>query len=138
MTKKLLILLSLFFCILFVSTVCFATADINNIGNTVRDGIQSTEDSLENTFRMNNNTDRTNADNASSITDTNTDVNNVGGQTTTDYTATRTAADDATGATTGFMGSTAWTWIVLAIVAIIVIALVWYYANQNTNTRNDQ
>jgi hypothetical protein len=134
MTKKLLILLSLFFCILFVSTVCFATVDINTVGNTVRDGVKATENAIGNTAGGISNGVTQMGNDASSITDTNrTD----GGQTTTDYTATRTATDGGTDAT-GFMGSTAWTWVILAIVAIIIIALVWYYANQNTNTRNDQ
>lgn len=48
-----------------------------------------------------------------------------------DYTATRTSNDtDA-----NFMTNNVWTWIILAIIAIIIIAVIWYYATKN-NTNN--
>ena len=50
--------------------------------------------------------------------------------TTNTYSATRTATDD--GAMR--MSSSAWTWIILAIAAIAIIAAVWYYSMQFTNT----
>ena len=33
------------------------------------------------------------------------------------------------------MNSTTWTWVVLAVAAVAIVALVWYYSNQITNTR---
>jgi len=39
------------------------------------------------------------------------------------------------------MTSTAWTWLILAVAAVAIIALVWYYSNQitrdNYSNRND-
>ena len=35
------------------------------------------------------------------------------------------------------MSSSAWTWIILAIAAIAIIAAVWYYSMQFTNNRHD-
>lgn len=50
------------------------------------------------------------------------DVANIG----MDYTATRTATSN------NVMGlsSTAWTWLILGIVGIVIVALVWYYGAQ--------
>lgn len=43
-----------------------------------------------------------------------------------DYTATRTSAENnAMG-----LSSTAWTWLILGIVGIVIVALVWYYGAQ--------
>ena len=59
------------------------------------------------------------------------------GTTNTDgYTATRTT----TGTRTTFMGmtSTAWTWLIIGIAAIAIVALVWYYGNQVNHSRNDR
>lgn len=60
--------------------------------------------------------------------------NAVGGMTRnmdgdTGYTATRTA----TGGTFMGMNGTTWTWFILAIAALAIIGLVWYYAMQNSN-----
>lgn len=48
------------------------------------------------------------------------------------YTATRTNND---GTIMGMSG-TAWTWLVLAIAALAIVGLVWYYAMQNKNEYN--
>lgn len=45
------------------------------------------------------------------------------------YTATRTA----TNGTFAGMSGTTWTWFILAIAALAIIGLVWYYAMQNNN-----
>ena len=49
------------------------------------------------------------------------------------YTASRVATDDST-----LMGmtSTAWTWLIIGIAAIAIIAVVWYYSMQFTNSSN--
>ena len=58
----------------------------------------------------------------------------------TNYTANRTATTGTTtNANTGtFLGmsSTMWTWLILAVAVVAIIALVWYYSNQLTRTRN--
>lgn len=53
------------------------------------------------------------------------------------YTATRTMADTSPAT---FMGMTAntWTWLIMGIAAIAIVALVWYYSNQlRTSNYND-
>lgn len=51
------------------------------------------------------------------------------------YTATRTATD-TTGATFLGMNSTAWTWLIIGIAAIAIVALVWYYGTQLNSSRD--
>ena len=46
---------------------------------------------------------------------------------TGDYTATRTATDRITGTT---MTNTAWVWLILGIVGVVIVALTWYYVSQ--------
>ena len=50
------------------------------------------------------------------------------------YTATRTSTTDNT-----FMGmnATAWTWLILGIAAIAIVALVWYYSMQLRSNNYD-
>ncbi len=48
------------------------------------------------------------------------------------YTATRT---NDNGTIMGMSGTT-WTWLVLAIAALAIVGLVWYYAMQNKNEYN--
>lgn len=65
----------------------------------------------------------------------------MGGMTTDDdYTATRTTTRMATDTTdTTFLGmnSTVWTWLIMAIVGIAIVALVWMYAKQRENSYNE-
>lgn len=69
--------------------------------------------------------------------------NNIAGGLTTDnndYNATRTTTRSAVTADEGtFLGmnSTMWTWLIMAIVGIAIVALVWMYAKQNNNSYND-
>lgn len=56
------------------------------------------------------------------------------------YNATRTTAREMTnGATNGFLGmsATTWTWIIIAIAAVVIIALIWYYARQKNENYHD-
>ena len=56
------------------------------------------------------------------------------------YNATRTTTRSAVDANEGtFLGmnSSMWTWLIMAIVGIAIVALVWMYAKQNNNSYND-
>lgn len=124
MSKNKLILLSLIFAfICTISSFCFASDSIkgatdvvvngiNNVGNSVRSGITTTENNIEGAVKMN----RATAD--SSVTTLNNGMNN--------YATTRTAAT-----TTITNSTTIWIWMIVAIAAIVIIGLVWYYASQN-------
>ena len=59
--------------------------------------------------------------------------NNAG----TNYNTTRVATTDTTGNAT-FMGMDAnmWTWLIVGIAAIAIIALIWYYTMQLRSSDN--
>lgn len=80
-----------------------------NIGEDIKDGARNVGEAVNNGAR-----DMTRSD------------NNDG------YTATRT---NDNGTIMGMSG-TAWTWLVLAIAALAIVGLVWYYAMQNKNEYN--
>lgn len=95
---------------------------VEDAGKGVAEGIRNITDAGENT--MENMTSRNNMQN------TRTTNNN------TNYSATRTTARTTSTGNTG-VNTTMWTWIIMAIVGIIIIALVWMYAKQN-NTYNNK
>lgn len=103
---------------------------VEDAGKGIVDGVRNITSAGQNT--MENATSGTKAQNAS---------NKITGTTTDDYTSTRTATTRAaTGTTDGtFLGmnSTVWTWLIMAIVGIAIVALVWIYAKQNHNSYND-
>ncbi len=58
---------------------------------------------------------------------------NARSNTNNGYTATRTATNALTNNDT----STLWIWLVVAIAAIVIIGLVWYYGAQNNTHHNE-
>ena len=132
MSKKLFfsigLLMSLIFT--FAITFSFATDDngamnsVNNAVNDVRGAVGGAENAVEGAVK--NVTDTT-----KNATDNNTQ--------STGYTANRTATTATSNAsnTGNFLGmsSTMWTWLILAVAVIAIIALVWYYSNQLNNNR---
>lgn len=148
--KKFLLIIGFVFAILFTSSTVFAADNVGNaiqdagngirnvvggaenvvengvngFGNAVKDGI----DNIGNTMNFGNNNSTTNNNNF--MKSNNSSAGLTGN--TNGYTATRTTTD---GNSSG-MASTAWTWIILAIAAVLIIGLVWYYAAQ-TNSRTD-
>ena len=123
MKRKTLIILSILFALLFISTISFANNDIkdgvhsatdtvidgaSNLVNDARKGVGAIENTVENGAK---------------------DIGNaIHHDNTNGYTTTRTAT---TGTTTNGMNSTLWTWVILAVAAVVIIGLIWYYASQN-------
>ena len=101
--------------------------DANNAGNN-----------MENTNGNNNGNsmlDEGNNDNTAKDTNNETGTAGLMNNNNNAYTATRTATTGD--ATFMGMGSTAWTWLILGIAAIAIIALVWYYSMQLRNSNYD-
>ena len=89
-----------------------------NLGDDVRGGIGNVENGIEGALRMNDTADNRIASN---------------------YTATRTVDD---GASMGLANTatTTWVWIIMAIAAVVIVALIWYYAatiNNGTDRHDD-
>ena len=141
MLKKSLIIASVFCLIVSLSSLVFASNIVSGTENVLRDignGVQSMVDDAGNSVQdakdgmsnmMNDwNRDSENMENGMTRNDNND------GYTATDngdYTATRTGATNDV-ANTG----TTFVWVVLAITAAIIVALVWYYATQTSDTNN--
>lgn len=102
---------------------------IENMGNDVKNAVVGAENTVEGMFNNNKDNDNNNNNMMSGIMNNN---NNNGG-----YTATRTAT--TTNGTFLGMNATAWTWLILGIATIAIVALVWYYGKQydNNKTRID-
>lgn len=148
MNKKFLISIVIILSVIFSFTICLANDNgLKGAAEGVRNVVGGAENAIENAAKDVSNTSKnaTNgiengADNATNHMQegANTTTNAVTGSTNNAYTATRTAATDNT-----FMGmnSTAWTWLIIGIAAIAIIALVWYYSmqlnNNNFDNRND-
>ena len=160
MYRKVLLGAILTIAIIFSFTSCFANNMINeagnmmqdagdnirnamnNAGNAVEDAARNisgaSQDATENiTQKANNignelmNTDNNNQnDNA----EYNADFNNNAGA---NYNTTRVATTDTTGNAT-FMGMDAnmWTWLIVGVAAIAIIALIWYYTMQLRSSDN--
>ena len=128
MLKKSLLILFIIFCILCISNICFANdmaSDMKdavnsasstlidgtkNLATDVRNGVGNVENGIEGALTMDN-------------------MNTTNMQTTSnDYTATRTSS---TTNATGMNTSTMWVWMIVAIAAIGIVGLVWFYASQH-------
>ena len=142
MKKKSLLIVGLLIAVIlmFATTFSFATDDhgamngVNDAVNGVRNTIGGAENAVEGAVKDVTDTTKNATDNT-----TNMGINRNDTQ-STNYTANRTATNGtATNANVGtFLGmsSTMWTWLILAIAIVAIIALVWYYSNQLTRTRN--
>lgn len=140
MKKKSLLIVGLLIAVIlmFATTFSFATDDhgamngVNDAVNGVRNTIGGAENAVEGAVKDVTDTTKNATDNT-----TNMGINRNDTQ-STNYTANRTATTGtATNAGTFLgMSSTMWTWLILAVAVVAIIALVWYYSNQLTRTRN--
>lgn len=108
-----------------------------NMGNNVRGAIDNMGDTMTGNTdnnNTNNNTDNSNVNNATTGNTNNTNNNDddLFADTNNGYTATRTATTTNTGLF-GMDASTMWTWLILAILGVAIVALVWSYGKQTTN-----
>lgn len=131
MNRKFLYGVILFVAIILLSTsFTFAVTKpaMENAANGIRNVVGGAENTIENAAAGVANTSK-------NVTG---DVENAGntmgmstnGNSGTGYTSTRTSTD-ITGDTTFLgMNSTAWIWLILAIAAVAIVALVYYYSAQ--------
>lgn len=93
-----------------------ASNTAKNMTNSIENGANSATNSMKNS--------------TGTVKDTNNNTNNQG------YMATRTSTDNGVAKFMG-MTSTAWTWLIMGIATIAIVALVWYYGNQLKASRYD-
>lgn len=127
MNKKMFSIILIFS--LFLISICslsFAATEalnstknaVMNVGNAIGNGVKGVANGAANLGKDAMNTTQSAGNSIVGATS----MNNDG----MDYTATRTSS------TSNAMGlsSTAWTWLILGIVGIVIVALVWYYGAQ--------
>lgn len=149
MVKKSLIILSIFCAIIFTSSFTFASnisEGMGNAGRTVENGVQTVVNATGNTLQnagngisnVMNNAGRGMGNMVNGIEDGMNEEDNgnngmgmTNGTNNDGYTVNRTAAAGSTDATNNTL-----VWVILAVAAVAIIALVWYYATQ-TNDRYD-
>ena len=132
MKKKLLISLAIILASIFSFTVCFATDGLENVTNAVRNVVGGVENTVENAAKDVSNVSK---DATGSVENgMNSDTHNSMSR-TNNYNTTRVATGSSN--MSGGMSASAWTWLILGIVAIAIIAVVWYYSMQLTNGRNN-
>ncbi len=99
------------------------------IANGIKGGVNAIGNGAKNvTNGIENGMNRDNNQNDNMRTTGTIDGNNGG------YTATRTSTDAGNTGLFGNVSNNVWTWMVLAIAGIIIVALVMYYAKQNNIT----
>ena len=153
MYKRVLLILVLLASVIFSFSVCFANDNmaqdavdgvrnvvngaenaVENAAGDISNASKSATNSVENKANDIVNNFKENGDNSNTAKDTNnetyTSTNNG------NYIATRTSTEPAT---LMGMNSTAWTWLILGLAAIAIVALVWYYSMQmRSSNYNDK
>ena len=128
MNKKILVSLSIILFTIFSFTICQATDDVmKGATNNIRNFVGGVENTVENATRDVSNVSKniiSGAENKMDAVRTDSTMGNG-------YNTARTSTDTTTVAG---MSQTAWTWLILGVAAIAIIAVVWYYSMQFTNT----
>lgn len=156
MHKKLFITLALITCVVILfATSCFATdgtmhdmgESAKNMAGDVRNGISGAVNNVEGTTKnvagdisngsknVTGSMENTMGNAGNTVTEgmNNTTREMNDGMNNDTYNATRTSADGTT--TFMGMGATAWTWLILGIAALAIIAAVWYYSMQTNSSK---
>lgn len=155
MKKKFLVSIILLVVVLFFTSYCFANdnmiSDVKNgaqnltsdVGNVLTKGVDATKNTATD---IGQGVDNVVSDIASGVSNTSSDIsrdltnseNNIAaGSTDTNnggYTASRTAMTDQI--TFAGMTATGWTWFIVAVFGVAILALVWFYGKQHTPDTN--
>lgn len=137
MNRKFLYVIILFVAIILLSTsFTFAVTKpaMENAANGIRNVVGSAENTIENAAAGVANTSKNVTGDieksSNTMTNNTSTYMSTNGNSGTGYTSTRTSTD-ITGDTTFLgMNSTAWIWLILAIAAVAIVALVYYYSAQ--------
>lgn len=143
MNKKFFVSLAIILFSIFSFTICFATDKADGLGtaaNGVRNFVGGTENTIENAAMGISNTSKNVTGGVENGIDGNTNrtynTGNAAGTTNNRDGRYRTTRAN-TGTTVMGMTYTGWTWLIIGIAAIAIIAIVWYYSMQFTNNRHN-
>ena len=146
MKKKILFSALFSIIIAFSSVVCFANTskektDMKGLGNEITSSIKETEENVDNFVNMdtlNRNNDKNMENNGimegaeNAVRELGNDVENTTNKAVAGITGNYNAGETIT--TDGMeMSRNTWIWIIMAVLAVVIVASVWYYAAQ----RND-
>ena len=159
MTRKFLVSILVAVILSVVFSVCFANEDNSsnniNLGNEITRSFDKTEDNAKNLI---NGTMETEQKMENDVRDMGQKMENgardigqklengardVAGAVTEDrnnYNTTRTSTTRAAANsdnTIAGMTTNTWMWIIFAVSGIIILSAIWYYAVQNTHTKNN-
>lgn len=109
------------------SPILAANNDMGIVGNAIGNAAEGAKNVVEGAITG---TENIVEKGANSVKNTADDMMNVSDSNTKNYTAMKTSTGGQT--TIAGMTATTWTWIIVAILGALIIALVYYYANQNT------
>lgn len=134
MSKKIFLTLLTILFIISCYSVTFATNMMNDTkntvmkaGNSIGNSIVKAKDSVVGGAKnLTNDVEKTGTGAIDTAKDTTYSAIDRGSMQTTQYDAVRTSADSNLLG----MDSTAWSWIIMSIVGIVIVALVWYYGAQ--------
>lgn len=134
MSKKIFLTLLTILFIISCYSVTFATNMINDTkntvmkaGNSIGNSIVKAKDSVVGGAKnLTNDVEKMGTGAIDTAKDTTYSAIDRGSMQTTQYDAVRTSADSNLLG----MDSTAWSWIIMSIVGIVIVALVWYYGAQ--------
>ena len=127
--KSITLLLITSFILLFSN--CFSNA---NVMNSIKEDMKKAGSTIENTFNDGMNATKNTINDMKNGTENAKNTITRSMTTTNDnYTAERTNTE---GSFLG-MNSMMWTWLIMAILAVAIIGLVWYYASQSKNSYLD-
>lgn len=136
MTKKVLISIIALLYTLFFTSFAFATTSMENGAKDVGTEVKDSFDKLEGGAKdMGNTVKDAITDVGNAMTDNKDNLSNNSNDNS--YTATRTSATSNT-SLFGMSTNTMWTWLILAIVAVAIVSLLWFYGSQNNTTRNNK
>lgn len=102
----------------------------NNMKNKAQDAGNNIKGSLEN---AGNNLQNAGNNMMNSVENAGNDMMNSTDNMMNDdgYTASRTAAETNNNQANGWMNRDMWTWIIVGIITIVIVALIWYYASRH-------
>ena len=134
---------TLFFVIVIslFTTVCFATDNMDNAMQDMKESAQDVGNVVQNTATGIGNGVKNGAEIVgNTVSNMGGAVKNMTGMTDmndNNYTATRTATTTNTNNNFLGIGTTAWTWLIMGIVGLSIIGLVWYYGKEHEYSRRN-